>query len=135
MTRESFVDTAIIVLVVEDDQMLHDLLSEVLINGGFAVAQALNPADAMRMIEAPDAAYRALVTDINLAPGQQTGWDIAKRAREINADIPVVYMTGDSADQWSACGVPNSILITKPFAPAQLMTAVAQLLNAVPATA
>jgi hypothetical protein len=26
-------------------------------------------------------------------------------------------------------GVPNSILLTKPFAPAQLVTAVAQLLN------
>jgi hypothetical protein len=27
-------------------------------------------------------------------------------------------------------GVPNSVLITKPFAPAQVLTAVSQLLNA-----
>jgi hypothetical protein len=36
-------------------------------------------------------------------------------------------MTGASADQWAANGVPNSILLEKPFAPAQLVTAVSQL--------
>jgi len=39
------------------------------------------------------------------------------------------YMTGASADDWASKGVPNSILLTKPFAPAQLLTAVSQLLN------
>jgi hypothetical protein len=38
-------------------------------------------------------------------------------------------MTGAAADQWASHGVPNSILLTKPFAPAQLVTAVSQLLN------
>lgn len=108
------------------------MIGEALVEGGFAVAQASTPADAMQMIEAPDAAYRALVTDINLVPGEPTGRDVAKRAREIRADLPVVYMTGDSAEQWTSRGVPNSILLAKPFAPAQLMTAVSQLLNEVP---
>ena len=57
------------------------------------------------------------------------GWDVARHAREGKPDMPVVYMTGDSADEWASKGVPNSILLTKPFAPAQLVTAVAQLLN------
>jgi hypothetical protein len=39
-------------------------------------------------------------------------------------------MTGVAADDWLAEGVPNSILLKKPFAPAQLVTAVSQLLNA-----
>jgi hypothetical protein len=38
-------------------------------------------------------------------------------------------MTGDSAAEWASHGVPKSILLTKPFAPAQLLTAVSQLLN------
>jgi len=38
-------------------------------------------------------------------------------------------MTGASADKYASHGVPNSILLTKPFAPAQLVTAVSQLLN------
>jgi hypothetical protein len=39
-------------------------------------------------------------------------------------------MTGGNAAERPSHGVPNSILLTKPFAPAQLVTAVAQLLNA-----
>ena len=39
-------------------------------------------------------------------------------------------MTGADAEKWPINGVPNSILLNKPFAPAQLLTAVSQLLNA-----
>jgi CheY-like chemotaxis protein len=73
--------------------------------------------------------YRALVTDINLR-GRMDGWEVAKRAREIDPEFPIVYMTGTSADEYGSQGVPNSILLNKPFAPAQLVTAVSQLLNA-----
>jgi hypothetical protein len=38
-------------------------------------------------------------------------------------------VTGAAADQWAAQGVPNSILLEKPFAPAQLVIAISQLLN------
>lgn len=123
-------DTSVTVLVIEDEPLIHDIVGEALIDGGFTVAQASTPEDARRMIDAPDAAYRALVTDINLGAGKETGWDLAKRARMINSDLAVVYMTGDSANQWASCGVPNSVLLTKPFAPSQVTTAVAQLLNA-----
>jgi len=68
------------------------------------------------------------VTDINVRGGI-SGWDIARQAREIEPTLAVVYITGAAADEWPAQGVPNSILIQKPFAPAQLVTAVAQLLN------
>jgi DNA-binding response OmpR family regulator len=57
------------------------------------------------------------------------GWEIAERAREIDPEFPIVYMTGGDADEWASKGVPNSVLLTKPFAPAQLVTAVSQLLN------
>jgi len=72
---------------------------------------------------------RALITDINLI-GEKTGWDVARRAREIFPDIPVVYVTSVSAEDWTSQGVPNSILVQKPFAPAQITTAISQLLNA-----
>jgi DNA-binding NtrC family response regulator len=81
------------------------------------------------LLDASKPKYRALVTDIKLN-GKIEGWEIAKHAREIDPAFLVVYMTGDSADDWAANGVPNSILLTKPFAPAQLVTAVSQLLNA-----
>jgi CheY-like chemotaxis protein len=128
-------ENSVTVLVVEDDPLIHDVLGEALVDGGFRVAQASTCPDALSMLEAPDAPYRALVTDINLGPGSGTGWEIAKRAREINPDLAVIYMTGNSGHQYASNGVPNSIFLAKPFAPAQLIAAVAQLLNEGQATA
>ena len=56
--------------------------------------------------------YRALVTDVNLL-GTMDGWEVAKRAREIDPEFPIVYMTGARADEYSSRGVPNSVLLTK----------------------
>ncbi len=38
-------------------------------------------------------------------------------------------MSGDSAYDWSANGVPESIMLRKPFVFAQLITALTTLLN------
>jgi CheY-like chemotaxis protein len=70
------------------------------------------------------------VADIVLR-GRIDGWEVAQRAREIDPEFPIIYMTGAKADQWPSRGIPNSIL-EKPFAPAQLVTAVSQLLNGGP---
>jgi hypothetical protein len=56
-------------------------------------------------------------------------------ARKTNPDFPVVYMSAKYAEDWVSKGVPNSIMLAKPFALAQLVTAVSQLLNAAPPTA
>jgi CheY-like chemotaxis protein len=68
-----------------------------------------------------------LVTDVALA-GRLSGWEVAKRIREKDPSFPVVYVTAYSQD-WPANGVPNSIVIPKPFAAAQLVTAISNLLN------
>ena len=73
--------------------------------------------------------YRALVTDVSLK-GRLSGWEVARQIREIDQECPVIYMTAATADEWAAQGVPNSILLQKPFVPAQLVTVVSHLLNA-----
>ena len=119
----------VLIFLVEDEHLVRELLSMKSVDNGFAVETAESGEKAIQMLDATGADYRALVTDINLAPGKITGWDVAKHGREINPDLPVVYMTGSEAQEWASKGVPNSILVTKPFAPAQIVTAVAQLLN------
>ena len=57
------------------------------------------------------------------------GWGIARHAREIDPAFPVINTSGDSAEDCSSKGVPNSIMLQKPFAPVQLVTAVSHLLN------
>lgn len=70
----------------------------------------------------------ALITNVKLA-GRLTGWQVAKRIREKAPSFPVVYVNAHDRD-WPAFGVPNSIVIPKPFAAAQLVTAISNLLNA-----
>lgn len=115
-------------MVVEDEPLIQELVEQALSEAGFEMAVAPTGEDALAMLEAPDANFRALVTDVNLGSGKLAGWDVARKGREINPELPVVYMTGDSGNQWASEGVPNSVLVTKPFAPAQIVTAVAQLL-------
>jgi CheY-like chemotaxis protein len=119
---------SILVFLVEDETLIQELVEHALEEGGFAVAIANNGEEAMAMLEADGANFRALVSDINLGRGP-TGWEVAKRARQLNEHLPVVYMTGGNGHEWASEGVPNSILISKPFAPAQIVTAVSQLLN------
>ena len=57
-----------------------------------------------------------MIIDISLGRDHVKGWPVARRARAINPDLPVIYITGGNTDEWSIQGVPNSILLTKPFA-------------------
>jgi DNA-binding response OmpR family regulator len=117
-----------LILVIEDDHAIQSMVEEALTEAGFDLAIAPSGEEALTLLQGYRGKYRALVTDINLL-GRINGWEVAKQARVIDLEFPVIYMTGASADQWAANGVPNSILLEKPFAPAQLVTAVSQLLN------
>lgn len=119
---------AIILLLVEDDVNLKDLLGMALSEEGFEVVMASNGTKAIAELDANGARLKGLVTDIRLGDGPN-GWDVGHRAREVVSGLPVVYMSGDSAHEWSANGVPESIMLQKPFVPAQLITAITTLLN------
>jgi len=116
------------ILLTEDEVLIQQVVADGLRDAGFEVATATDGAEAIQMLEASPDLYRALVTDVQLGDGLN-GWDLARRARELVGDMPVVYVTADSGGEWASQGVPNSILINKPFANAQLVTAVAGLLN------
>jgi DNA-binding NtrC family response regulator len=123
------------ILVVEDDHLIQSVVEETLTEGGFKIKIASSAAHAVALLDKAGGKYRALVTDINLGRDQTDGWEIARHAREIDPEFPVVYMSGDSAEAWASKGVPDSIMLAKPFAPAQLVTAVSQLLNSATPTA
>lgn len=119
----------LVVLVVEDDPLIRILIEEALSDGGYEPAIVASGEEAVTLLRGNRPLYRALVSDINLA-GPLDGWEVARQAREIDPAFPVIYMTGASGQQWTSHGVPNSILLSKPFAQAQLVTAISQLLNA-----
>jgi len=118
----------LVILVVEDDEAVQGVVEDALTDGGFEPAIAASGEEAVTLLKGGLTKYRALVIDIGLR-GRMDGWEVAKQAREIDPAFPIIYITAAHADQWASQGVPNSILLTKPFAPAQLVTAVSQLLN------
>lgn len=115
------------VLLADDEVLVRDIVQETLEDAGYAVCAVASGTEALHALET-EGEFAAVVTDVNFG-GPPMGWVVATRAREIRPDIAVVYMTGDSAHEWNAHGVPQSTIVTKPFAPSRLALAVAKLLN------
>jgi DNA-binding response OmpR family regulator len=118
-----------LILVIEDEQAVQGFVEEALSEGGFETDILSSAEEALTLFRGGAKTYRALVTDVGLK-GRLTGWEVARQIRERDPTFPVIYITGGAADDWASQGVPNSIILTKPFAAAQLVTAVSQLLNA-----
>ena len=116
-----------LLLLVEDESLVLIVAQEALEAGGYAVLVATHGNDALIALDDPSVTFSGLLTDVCLGNGPD-GWDIARHARKLRADLPIVYMTGDSAAEWPIQGVPNSVLVQKPYAPAQLLTAISTLL-------
>lgn len=115
------------VLLADDEVLIRDLVQESLEEAGYEVFAVGSGSEALEALDA-DGEFVAIVTDINFG-GPPVGWEVATKARELRTAIAVVYMTGDSAHEWTSRGVPQSTVVTKPFAPSQLAVAVANLLN------
>jgi DNA-binding response OmpR family regulator len=115
------------VLVVEDEVFIQLQMESTLEEGGFKVILARTGERAIQVLDAQKPPICALITDVNLGPGM-SGWEVAKHARE----IPVIYVTGHGGEEWASHGLPKTILISKPFAAAQLLTAVSNRLNGSP---
>ena len=117
-----------IVLLVEDEPLVLLVAQDALEAGGYTVLPVQIASEALHALDTRIAELSGLVTDIRL-PGSSDGWDIARHARELKPDLPVVYTTADSAADWPAKGVPNSVVVQKPYAGAQLLTAISTLMT------
>ena len=118
-----------ILLYVEDEAITSGLVEEALREAGFEVLTASDGHEALVQLGAKSGVLRGLITDINLGDSPD-GWDVARKARESISGLPVVYVSGACEHEWTARGVPNSLMIAKPFAPAQIVVAISSLLVA-----
>jgi DNA-binding response OmpR family regulator len=118
-----------VLLLVEDETLLHEMLTAELAEAGFETIVVSDGDRAVAELSAGATRFKAVITDIKLGEGPD-GWDVARRARELVSDMPVVYITADSNHEFSSKGVPDSVVISKPFSPAQLTTAVSTLITA-----
>lgn len=120
-----------LLLLAEDEPLIALSLEDALQDAGFAVDHVTSAEDAMEAIDRKGTDLSGVITDIKFGTDVD-GWAVARHARERFPHIPIVYMSGDSAHDHTVQGVPDSIMIQKPFASAQLITAISTLLNALP---
>ncbi len=104
------------------------MVEDALRDGGYEPAIAGSGEEALTLLKAFRTKYSALVTDIRLL-GRLDGWRVARGAREIDPSFPVLYITGGGGDEWPTRGVPDSVLLNKPFSPDELVAAVAKLVK------
>ncbi len=117
-----------VILYVEDDAVVRLSLAAALEEAGFVVREVGNGREALDALATEGEDVRGLVTDVNLG-SEPDGWTVARQARERDAALPVVYVSGESQEAWAAQGVPNSVMIAKPFVPTQVVVALSMLLN------
>ena len=117
-----------LILYTEDDAILLADGDAVLRDAGYEVLLASTGAEACALLGSQGARVSALVTDINLA-GEMQGWSVAEAGREINPDLPVVYVSASDRREFARRGVADSVWIPKPFQWSRVIEALAALLR------
>lgn len=102
------------ILLVEDEALVSFAIEATLADAGYEVVTVRDGAAALVEFERDPARFHCILTDVRM-PGRLTGWDVADRARELRPDIPVIYTTGDTDEEWATRGVPGSSVLSKPF--------------------
>jgi DNA-binding response OmpR family regulator len=115
------------VLLVEDEADVRDIIVEAFAEHGLQVFCAENDQRAYDMLQQRAKEFSVLVADINLGPGT-TGFDVARRARQLNRDLKVIYITGHAA-HLNRFGVDGALMFPKPFNPHELAERVIEMLR------
>jgi PAS domain S-box-containing protein len=116
------------VLVVDDEPAVRAIAARSLEHGGFHVLQAPDGADALELVNRHGPPHLVL-TDL-MMPGIG-GAELARRLRERWPDLPILFMSGYSAEDLRRQGAIGSEgeLIQKPFMPDGLVGSVAAALS------
>lgn len=123
------VEPARTVLIVEDEHQICELLAEILETAGFDAHCVSNDKGAYSVLSAVRR-YSAIIVDVNLGTGT-TGFDVARFARQMDASIPVLYVTGHASEaSFKAFGVPGSAYVAKPFSADEIVAKLADLVDA-----
>jgi PAS domain S-box-containing protein len=118
------------VMVVEDEPSLRELTREVLEAQGYQVLEAGTGAEALAILRAHQGPLDLLMTDV-IMPGL-SGRQLVEQVRAERPRLPVLYMSGYTADVIAQSGVLGAAihLLEKPFTPDGLVRRVQAVLAA-----
>jgi CheY-like chemotaxis protein len=108
-----------VALVVEDEWLVRMEITEALEARGWTVLEASTGETALALRD-HNPAIDLVVSDIRL-PGPVSGWDVVDALRAANANLAVIYCSGNPCDPERR--VPDSLFLSKPCHIDQLVEA------------
>ena len=95
---------------------------------GYEVIAASDPVEALELLARDSAAVHLVMTDVVMP--EMSGVELARRARELHSDLPVLLMSGYAASSLEETQrLPRHHLLQKPFGSTELAIAVRDALE------
>ena len=118
------------ILLVEDNEQVRQLTSEVLADSGYSVLLAASPEEALVLCRGNHPDIQLLVTDVIL-PGMN-GPQLAAQVKQISPHTRVLFVSGYTSNAIVHYGVldPGLWFLAKPFSLSELVAKVRQVLDA-----
>lgn len=103
------------VLVVDDDEIIRELATEMLSDFGYEVIVAAGGEEAIELIGRGERAISLVLLDVHMEG--MTGTETLARIRDMHQDLPVVLMSGLMTDQTAEelLGQGATNVLKKPF--------------------
>jgi PAS domain S-box-containing protein len=115
------------ILLAEDDGAVRRLARDVLRKYGYTVLEARDGEEALSVAQQYDDTIHILITDI-VMPGL-SGCQLADRLSTLRPGIHILYSSGYSGNLKSAGLAPGLPLLSKPYAPAELLYKVREMFD------
>lgn len=110
------------VLCVDDEALIRMMVADCIDELGLKPVEAGSGEEALEKMDATDVSL--LITDIRM--GGMSGWEVARRARVKQPNLPVIYISGYPSE---GKALADTIYLAKPFRPGDLQAAVRKTLG------
>ncbi len=116
------------ILLVEDDPLIVESLTELLVGEGYSVASASTQRDAIERALG-DSACRLVLLDISLADGN--GFAVCSAVKAERPEVPVIFLTASDDEFNTVTGLTMGAddYVAKPFRPRELLARIAAALR------
>lgn len=117
------------VLLVEDEDAVRDLATQVLARLGYDVVLARNGVEALERVRTVAKPVSLVVTDVVMP--RMSGPDLVRRLREVHPGVKSLFISGYSNEAMMHDGIegPGTAYLQKPFTPEDLAARVRRLLD------